>query len=267
MPRILRILTMLSLIALVGACSSNPKSSEAPTMPQQPAVAKAPEMSPPDRAKIHTELAAGYYERGQMDVALEELETSVKLDPNLARTYNVYGLVYTTVGEDAKAEQNFRRALQLAPQDSEIRQNWGWYLCTHGQARESISEYELAIRNPLYKTPEIALVNAGNCSTAFGDTANAQVYFKRALAVSPGYPGAAYGLARIAYQSGNAAEARGWMKVVMQQTNPSAASLLLGACVERKLGDRTAELSYASQLRNRYPDSTETKALVTGACE
>ena len=61
MPRILRILAILSLIALVGACSSNPKSSEAPTMPQQPAVAKAPEMSPPDRAKIHTELAAGYW--------------------------------------------------------------------------------------------------------------------------------------------------------------------------------------------------------------
>jgi type IV pilus assembly protein PilF len=53
----------------------------------------------------------------------------------------------------------------------------------------------------------------------------------------------------------------------MQQTNPSAQSLLLGACIERKLGDRAAELSYASQLRNRYPDSTEAKALVTGACE
>jgi type IV pilus assembly protein PilF len=267
MSRSLRIVTTLSLIALVAACSSTPKSPETPTMPAQQPIPKAPEMSPADRAKIHTELAAGYYERGQMDVALEELDTSAKLDPNLARTYNVYGLVYTMVGEDAKAEQNFRRALQLAPQDSEIHQNWGWYLCSHGQPRESIPEFEQAIRNPLYKTPEIALVNAGNCSTGFGDTANAQVYFKRALAVTPGYSAAAYGLARIAYQNGQAAEARGWMKVVMQQTNPSAESLLLGTCIERKLGDRNAEMSYASQLRNRFPDSTATKTLATGGCE
>jgi type IV pilus assembly protein PilF len=267
MLRSLRTLTTLSLIALVAACASSPKAPETPTMPQQQPAAKAPEMSPADRAKIHTELAAGYYERGQLDVALQELEMSIKLDPNLGRSYNVYGLVYSMLGEDAKAEQNFRRALQLAPQDSEIHQNWGWYLCTHGQARESIPEFEQAIRNPLYKTPEIALVNAGNCSTAFGDYASASVYFKRALAVSPGYPAAAYGLARITFQGGQAAEARGWMKVVMQQTSPGAEELLLGTCIERKLGDRNAEMSYASQLRNRYPDSNETKALATGACE
>ena len=266
MPRAIRLIALLSVLALVAACQSTPKS-DTPAMSQQVPVAKPPETSPADRAKIHTELASGYYERGQMDVALEELETSVKLDPNLARTYNVYGLVYTTVGEDAKAEQAFRRALQLAPQDSEIHQNWGWYLCTHGQARESIPEFEQAIRNPLYKTPEIALTNAGNCSTGFGDNANAQVYFKRALAVSPGYPAAAYGLARLTYRDGQAGEARGWMKVVMQQTNPSAQALLLGACIERKLGDREAELSYASQLRNRYPESPEVKSLVAGACE
>ena len=88
----------------------------------------------------------------------------MKLDPNNAKTYNIYGLVYTVLGENAKAEQNFQRALALAPQDSEIRQNWGWYLCTHGRARESIPEFERAIRNPLYKTPEIALINAGRCS-------------------------------------------------------------------------------------------------------
>ena len=29
----------------------------------------------PYRAQLHTEIAAGYYERGQMDVALQELQT------------------------------------------------------------------------------------------------------------------------------------------------------------------------------------------------
>ena len=28
-------------------------------------------------------------------------------------------------------------------------------------------------------------------------------------------------------------------------------------CIERKLGDRSSEASYVSQLRNRYPESAE----------
>jgi hypothetical protein len=44
-----------------------------------------------------------------------------------------------TIGELPKAEASFRRALELAPNDSEARQNWGWYLCTHGRAKESIA--------------------------------------------------------------------------------------------------------------------------------
>jgi len=53
---------------------------------------------------------------------------------------------------------------------------------------------------------------------------------------------------------------------VMLQNSPPAEALYLGMCIERKLGDRQAEASYASQLRNRYPGAAETKA-IPGACE
>ena len=53
----------------------------------------------------------------------------------------------------------------------------------------------------------------------------------------------------------------------MQTTTPPPEAIYLGVCIERKLGDRQAELSYTSQLRNRFPDSRETKALTTEACE
>ena len=45
------------------------------------------------------------------------------------------------------------------------------------------------------------------------------------------------------------------MRRVMQQPTPPPEALYLGMCIERKLGDRIAEASYVSQLRNRYPDS------------
>jgi type IV pilus assembly protein PilF len=266
----LRHLLLAAVAALVAGCSSNPQTP--PPAPLPPSSAQLPppqppQVSPKERAKLHTEIAAAYYERGQMDIALEEANESIKLDPDNATTYNVYGLVYATMGENAKAEQNFQRALQLAPQDSEIRQNWGWYLCMHDRAQQSIAEFEQAVKNPLYRTPEIALINAGRCTASLGDSAAAEQYFKRALATSPGNPNAAYGLALIAYRGKRYDEARGWLRPAVLQANPAPAALYLGVCLERKMNDKQAEASFTSQLKNRYPDAAETKALPTGVCE
>ena len=265
MTATLRAVALCCLIALASACSSPPKKESTPAEPPPPP--KPAEVPPAERARVHTELATGYYERGKLDVALEELDEAVKLDPNRAQAYNLYGLIYAMLGENAKAEQNFRRALALAPQDSDVRHNWGWYLCTTGHPREAIPEFEAALRNPLYRTPEIALINAGRCSMEFGDVVNAEIYFKRALAVSPNNPTAAYGLALLAYRGTKYDEARGWLRSAVQAPVPTASALYLGMCIERKSGDRQVELSYVSQLRNRYPDSAETKAIPTGNCD
>jgi type IV pilus assembly protein PilF len=256
-----------ALVMLLGACASQSSTPPTPKAPDPLPPIKAPEVSPKDRAVLHADLAAGYYERGRMDVALEELNEASTLDPSNPRVYNYYGLVYTILGENAKAEQNFQRAIVLAPEDSEIRHNWGWYLCSNDRPRESIPEFEIALRNPLYKTPEIALTNAGRCSAAFGDVVNAESYYRRALARSPNNAPAAYGLALLAFRAGRLDEARSWMKRLAQQPAPAPEALYLGMCIERKAGDRGAEAVYVAQLRNRYPDSAEAKAVGTGLCE
>ena len=258
-----------ALVALLGGCASPASNGNPPTAraPEPLPPVKTPEVSPKDRAVLHADLGAGYYERGRMDVALEELNEAATLDPSNPRIYNYFGLVYAMLGENAKAEQNFQRALALAPEDSDIRHNWGWYLCSNDRARESIPEFEIALRNPLYKTPEIALTNAGRCSAAFGDVANAESYYKRALARSPNNAPATYGLALLAFRAGKLDEARSWMKRLTQQPAPAPEALFLGMCIERKAGDRAAETVYMSQLRNRYPDSADAKSVATGLCQ
>ena len=257
----------VSLATLIGACSSTPANPSAPPRQPDPPPIKAPEVSTKDRAALHAELGAGYYERGQMDIALEELNEGAALDPANARIYNIYGLVYAMLGDNPKAEQNFQRALSLSPQDSDIRHNWGWYLCNNGRPRESIAEFDMALRNPLYRSPDVALVNAGRCSAALGDVAAAEVYFRRALSIAPNNPGAGYGLTLIAFRAGRLDDARGGMCRLMQQPAPGPEALYLGMCIERKSADRTAEMSYVAQLRNRYPDSAEAKSITTGSCE
>jgi len=257
---------MTALLLIVAGCASN-KPAQTPPQPPAPEPVKAQEATPLQRAQIKTDLAAGYYERGQFDVALEVLDESQKIEPNYAKTYNVYGLVYTMLGETPKAESNFQRALALAPSDPEIRANWGAYLCATGRAREAIPEFEAALRDPLYKSPEIALINAGKCTAVLGDPKKADEYFRRAIGVSPGNPVAAYNLALLAYRESRLDDARTWMRPVMRDAAPRAEALFLGMCIERKQGDKQAEASYLTQLRNRYPESPEAKAITTQACE
>jgi len=266
MPSSFRLL--LLAVALCAGCATKTTTPQqvTPTPEPQPQV-KAPEATLAQRAAIRTDLAAGYYERGQLEIALQELAEAQRLDASYPRIYNIYGLVYAMMGENAKAEENFRKAVSMAPNDSDIRHNWGAYLCATGRARESIPEFEAAVRNPLYKTPEKALINAGKCSVTLGDLTQADTYFRQALAVSPNNPIAAYNLALLSYRQKHLDEARAWMRPVMQQQAPPPEALYLGMCIERKQGDRQAELSYTSQLRNRYPDSAEARALATGACD
>jgi type IV pilus assembly protein PilF len=259
-----RALIVLGAFGVLVGCDTTPKVPEPPPRvtppPQQPA-------SPSERARMHTNLAGGYYERAQMDIAIEELNLAVAADPSYAPAYNVYGLVYAVLGEDRKAEQSFQRALELAPNDSDVHHNWGWYLCQHKREREALAQFEIAVSNSLYRTPEIALVNAGRCAQTLGEIRTAESYFRRALQAQPGNALASYGVALISYKEARYEEARRWMRAVMQTTTPPPEAIYLGLCIERKLGDRQAELSYISQLRNRYPDSYETKAITSETCE
>lgn len=256
---------MAATLALAGCATTKPATPQQPPPPDNTPV-KEQQATPKQRAEIHRELAAGYYQRGQMDVALQELATARSFDPSNAKIYDVYGLVYAMLGEEAKARENFQHGLALAPNDSEIRENWGAFLCGTGHARESIPEFERVLADPLFKKPEIALINAGKCSAALGDTAKAEDYLRRAMTVSPGNTVAAYNLALLAYRGGRYGEALAWMRPAMREASPPPEVFHLGMCIARKHGDSDAAQSYASQLQNRYPHSPEAANTGPGAC-
>ncbi|HEY8623393.1 MAG TPA: hypothetical protein VIM74_05965, partial [Casimicrobiaceae bacterium] len=83
-------ITVVALALFVG-CTSTPKAPEPPPRVTPPPQQQA---SPADRARMHTDLAGGYYQRGQMDIAIEELNLAAAADPGYAPAYNIYGLVY-----------------------------------------------------------------------------------------------------------------------------------------------------------------------------
>lgn len=220
-----------------------------------------------NRARIHTELAAGYFELGNLGVALEEVAVAQQADPSYATAYNIGGLVYAALKDDRRAEDNFSRALRLSPADPDTNNNYGMYLCQRKREEEGIRYLLIAVQNPLYQNPERSLVNAGVCARWRGDNAAAQEFFQRAVTVRPNQPQALYQLAELTFLTNNFAAAQGYLRRLAQVTQGSAEVLWLGLRVERKLGNALAEASYAQQLRKNFPESKEAAALQAGRFE
>lgn len=246
----------------LAGCNTIQSTPDAPTIDSASISGEVGD--PRNRAKVHAELASLYYGRGNMAIALEELRTAQAADPNYALTYSMFGLVYMELRENRLAQENFERALRLSPTDPDINHNYGGFLCQTGREDESIKYFLQAIRNPLYPTPWRSYSAAGVCSIRKGKVKDAEEFFLRALRQEPDDPPALLQLGQIRYKQGSLEDARKLVARYNKVVEPTPESLWLAVRVERKLGERVAESSYANQLRRRFSGSREYQLLQRG---
>ena len=216
------------------------------------------------RAKAHTDLAAAYYELGNLGVALEEARIALAADPSYPPAYNVQGLVSMELKDQAGADASFQRGLKLAPQDPDLNHNYGWFLCQTGREQQSIQWFMNAIKNPLYPTPSKSYAAAGRCLQK-GNPAESAQYLERALRLDPNTVQAMMPYAEYLYRRGQLTQAKELVgRYNKMLPEPTPESLWLALRIERKLGDRQAEASLATQLRRRYSNSSEYQSLLRG---
>lgn len=255
------LLALLAAASLAG-CQTTSTNTTEPIPDTGSVTGEATE--PRNRAKIHSELGAAYYERGNMAASLEHLRTATSADPNYALAYSILGLVYADLKENRLAESNFERALSLAPNDPDINHNFGGFLCRTGREEESIKYFMHAVSNPLYTQPWRSYSAAGLCMLNKGKVKEAEDFFQRALKLEPDDPTALLSMGQIRYRQGNLEEARKLVLRFNKIVSPNAESLWLALRVERKLGERNAEAGYANQLRRRFVNSREYQLLQRG---
>jgi type IV pilus assembly protein PilF len=195
-----------------------------------------------------------------LDVALEEFSLASKIEPSYAAAYNGLGLVQAALGQDAVAELNFKKAVQLEPLNSEAHNNYGSFLCARNRLDESIKEFMAALKNPLYATPVMAYTNAAVCSLRKNDSVQAEGYLLRALQLDPLASVAAYQLAAIQFKRKDALAAKKTLQAALS-SKASADMLWLAIQIERALGDANLEASYALELRQNYPESEQAQLL------
>jgi type IV pilus assembly protein PilF len=253
----------LLLCAALAGCAGNAGSDGAGA--RTDIITESDEPENRKRARIRMELAIGYFEQGQTNVALDELKQVIAADPNFPDAYNLRGLIYMRLNDMRQAEDSFRRAIALNPRDANSHHNFGWMLCQQGRFPESYREFEMAMANPLYTGRAKTLMALGVCQVRGGQRVEAEKSLARAYELDAGNPVTGYNLASLLFQRGDFERAQFYIRRLNNSDLANAESLWLGVKVERRMNDRVAMDQLADQLKKRFPQSREAAAYTRGA--
>ncbi|WP_119154402.1 type IV pilus biogenesis/stability protein PilW [Caldimonas tepidiphila] len=258
-PRRLLAACCLGLAVLLGGCAGTAGRD---------IVTASDETDAQKRARIRLELASGYFARGQLETALDEVKQAIQADPNRAEAYSLRGLIYAALGDERFADESFRRALQLNPRDGNAAHNHAWFLCQRGRFAEAMTQFDAALAAPLYRDASKTLLAKGVCQARAGELAEAEKTLVRGYELDPGNPATGVNLALVLLRRGEAERARFYVRRVNSVPEyVTAETLWLAARIEHRLGNRVGAEEFGSQLRRRFPQSAQAAAYDKGLFE
>ena len=253
--------SLLSLGPVLSGCASRTSAtahqSDLETASDEPANRK--------RAKIRLELAAGYFEKGQTTIALDEVKQSINADPTLIEAYNLRGLIYTRLDDVPLAEESYRRALSINPNAASIQHNYAWLLCHNGRMPEAMQLFGRALANPAYGDRAKTWMAQGLCQLENGQKVDAEASLLRSYELDAGNPVTGYNLALLLFQRGEFVRSQFYVRRINNSELANAETLWLGIRVERRVDNRDAMMQLAAQLKKRFPQSKEFSAFERGA--
>ena len=237
----MRFLLLFTLFFVV-ACSSTPKNSE---------------KSARKAAETNTALGRNYMDNGQYEIALEKLKRAVAKDKTYAPAHTVLGVLYETIGETEKAGVEYKEAVKYAPENGDVNNNYGAWLCAVGKGKEADKYFVAAVDDPFYTTPAIALSNAGSCALAAGDVDKAEAFLRQSLEYDSRLGTSLLPMAEVSYIQGEYLRARAFLQRFEAGGVMDEESLYLGFRIESKLGDEESAERYRIELLERYPGSIQ----------
>jgi type IV pilus assembly protein PilF len=224
----------------------------------------APGRTAAEAASVNTQLAIEYMKLEKLSASREFIDRALDQDPKSPNVQSTAGMIYERLGDNAKAEHAYATAARLGKNDPNIENNYAGFLCRTGKAAEGEKLFAKVIHDPLYQTPEVALVNAGVCMHGAGDDVDAERYFRQALTIRPNMAEALLQLGTLSFERGDAHQTMEYVQRYLGVNPPSPEILWLALRAERKLGDDTAAASYGRQIESQFPGSDQARMMRAG---
>ena len=109
-------------------------------------------------------LAKAQLLNGQLQQAKKNLFIIYQLNPNNSQALAYLGYYFSTTGEPKLATQYFRKAINLSPNQDEIANIYGVFLCKHGQYLAAVNQFDKIIKNHKSLLTNLAKQNKELCT-------------------------------------------------------------------------------------------------------
>lgn len=212
----------------------------------------------PDKAlENHIQLALGYLQNDNRDLARFHLNKALEYDKNSPGANNGMAVLYQLEGEKQLAEKYFKTALRADRKFSQARFNYGNFLYQQKRYDEAYEQFEMAAEDLNYERRDLALYSVGRAALQLDNVERAEAALQHSLKLNPKLNLAMVELAEISFNKEDYVSAKKYIDQYATISRHSPRTLWLGIRIERIFGNKDKEASYALQLKNLHPYSKE----------
>jgi Tfp pilus assembly protein PilF len=160
---------------------------------------------------------------GRPKLAIEEFEQAIKRDGKNAYFYKGLGLAYAAIRRFDDAVDAFKKARELNPYYTDVRNDLGTALILSGKREAGKAEFLAAFNDPTNPTPEISSRNLGQAYLEEKNYAQAANWFRSSLSRNKSYSDAYLGLAESLTALGRSEEALSLLETARRECEGSTA--------------------------------------------
>jgi tetratricopeptide (TPR) repeat protein len=198
---------------------------------------------------IYYDLGVDYWRLGQTDQAITEFRKAIEINPNEAKAHSYLGNAYAEKGQTDQASIEYRIAIKIDPNDAVVHGNIGFGYDRQGKIDQAITEYRRVIEiNP---NSTEAHFNLGAAYDEKGQTDDAISEYLRVIEINPNDAGAHFNLGFAYDKKGQTDDAISeYLRVI--EINPNEGSYHIAiARISKNTGDLAVydqEIAKARQL-------------------
>lgn len=208
-----------------------------------------------EAVRVYSDLGLGYLRQGKLDQALLKLRRALELDSRDPSSNHYIAEVYKQLGEAKQADHHFEKAADLDPKNPMLLNNYGAFLCDQSRFADAEKYFLRAANLPRYQTPELAYENLALCILRMNVPAQAETYFRKALAINPDLQKSLYQMAQLSYNNKEYLMARAFVQRFQSVAEPSELGLKLAIKIETALGNEPALQEYRQSLKTHFPNA------------
>lgn len=133
----------------------------------------------------------GYYKQGLSNMesnqqqAIVSFQKALQSNPDNYDAHYALGSIHFQRKEYADAEREFRRCIELVPDNGEALNFYGRTLIELKRLPEAVAALRKTTALPLYATPDVAYTNLGSALQLLGDNAGALRAYQEAIKIDP----------------------------------------------------------------------------------